>query len=223
MALVLSPWLGRGCGRHARPFSFGSPSLFTDLVIIKVPQMQRQASCVPVQGPHPAKSDVRVVQWSETVDSNIFKLRLPGLKKEDLHVQVEDDRTLYISYNNQPKEEPLDTVNDVKETKGAGEAATHTPPSKEQKSGGCSFMRKFKLPENADLEQIKAEVVNETLTVTVPKRKSKSPVTRNIEVSEGGAPATNPQATSSSTTPAHEVMAAEKPEQPSSSDAQPSA
>ncbi|KAG0564653.1 hypothetical protein KC19_8G128500 [Ceratodon purpureus] len=219
MALVLSPWFGRGCGRRARPFSFGSPSLFTDLVIIKVPQMQRQASCAPVQGRQPAMSNVRVVQWSETADSHIFKLRLPGLKKEDLHVQVEDDRTLYISYNNQPKEGPQDAAKGVKESKAAGEAATRTSPSKEQKSGGCSFMRKFKLPENADLEQIKAEVVNETLTVTVPKRKPKSAESRSIEVSEGGAPATNPPATSSAT-PAHEVQAAEKSEQPSPSDTQ---
>ncbi|KAG0608014.1 hypothetical protein M758_8G071500 [Ceratodon purpureus] len=218
MALVLSPWFGRGCGRRARPFRFGSPSLFTDLVIIKVPQMQRQGSCAPVQGRSPAMSNVRFVQWSETADSNVFTLRLPGLKKEDLHVQVEDDRTLYISYNNQPKEDsPQDAVKDVKETKEAGEAATDTSPSKEQKSGGCSFMRKFKLPENADLEQIKAEVVNETLTVTVPKRKPKAPETRSIEVIEGEAPATP-----SLTTPAHEVKAAENSEQPSSSEAQPS-
>jgi len=46
-------------------------------------------------------------------------------------------------------------------------------------------MCKFKLPETSDVEQIKAEVVNETLTVTVPKRKTKTPEARKIDVSDG--------------------------------------
>jgi HSP20 family protein len=107
-----------------------------------------------------------------------------GLKKEDLHIRVEDDRTLYISYNNQPKE--------VKE----GEEAATDSQSKGQKPSSCSFMRKFKLPENADVEQIKAEFINETLTVTVPKRKMKLAEARRIEISEGA----TSQATSASTT-----------------------
>lgn len=141
----------------------------------------------------------------------------PGLKKEDLHIQVEDDRTLYISYSNQPKEEADQEAKGVKEGK-EGEAAPADAQSKERKPGVCSFMRKFKLPENADLELIKAEVANETLTVAVPKRKPKSPEARKIEVSEGGAAATDSHATSS-TTPSPEGKAAEKSEQPSSSDA----
>lgn len=194
MALVLSPWFGRGCGRRTRPFSFGSPSLFTDLVIIKVPQMQRQA-CAPVQGRSPAISNARVVQWAETADSHVFKLSLPGLKKEDLHIQVEEDRTLYISYSNQPNDEAKE-----------GEAAIDSSQSKDSKKpGSFSFMRKFKLPENADLEQIKAEVINETLTVTVPKLKMKPAEARRIKVSEGA----TSEATSS-TTPTHEGKAAEK-------------
>lgn len=112
-----------------------------------------------------------------------------GLKKEDLQIQVEDDRTLYISYSNQPKE----TAKDEDSAK-EGEAAATDAQSKEQKStGSCSFMRKFKLPETADLEQIKAEVTNETLTVTVPKLKTKAPERRKIEISEGAAAASTAQ------------------------------
>lgn len=139
----------------------------------------------------------------------------PGLKKEDLHIQVEDDRTLYISYSNQPKEaQEAKDVKDVKEGNEEESAATDAQ-SKEQKPSNCTFMQKFKLPENADLEEIKAEVANETLTVTVPKRKPKSPETRKIEVSDGEAAATDSQATTSTTS-------SEKSEQPSSSDAKPS-
>ena len=143
----------------------------------------------------------------------------PGLKKENLHIQVEDDRTLYISYSNQPKEEAVKGTEEGKEAKEEEDAADSSQ-SKEQKSGSCSFMRKFKLPENADLEQIKAEVTDETLTVTMPKRKPKSPETRNIEVSEGEAPA--PSQTTSSTNPSHEGKTTENPEHLSSSEAKPS-
>lgn len=136
-----------------------------------------------------------------------------GLKKEDLHIQVEDDRTLYISYSNQPTEEAK---------AGEGKAATDSSQSKEQKPGSCRFMRKFKLPETAVLEEIKAEVTNETLTVTVPKREVKPAEARRIEVSEGAT-----SQTTSSTAPSQEAKSGEKsvrfltPEasQPSSSNA----
>lgn len=185
--MVMSPWFGRGCGRRARPFGFGSPAMFTDLVLVKVPMMQRQASsdCAP------AMSNARIVQWAETSEGHTFKLRLPGLKKEDLQIQVEDDRTLYIKYSNEPKET-------AKEGEKEAAAATETQ-AKEQRF--TSFMRKFKLPETADLEQITAEVTNETLTVTVPKLKVKAADPRKIEISEGA------------------NAAAEKSEQPSASKA----
>ena len=180
MALVMSPWFGRGCGRRARPFGFGSPGLFTDLVIVKVPMMQRQAS----QGGAPAMANARIVQWAETPEGHTFKLRLPGLKKEDLQIQVEEDRTLYVSYSNQPNETAKikDSDSAKQGEDAAAAAATADKPSQEQK---ISFMRKFKLPETADLEQIKAEVTNETLTVTVPKLKMKAAEPRKIEISEG--------------------------------------
>ncbi|KAJ7542245.1 hypothetical protein O6H91_10G097200 [Diphasiastrum complanatum] len=37
------------------------------------------------------------VDWLETPDAHIFKADLPGLKKEEIKVQVEDGRTLQIS------------------------------------------------------------------------------------------------------------------------------
>jgi HSP20 family protein len=174
MALVLSPWIGRGCGRRSTPrFGFGSPSLFTDFVIVKVPS-QRQ-SCAPVERAA-ATASVRVVQWAETPEAHIFTLRLPGLKKEDLLIQVEDDRILYISHSNQPKEEAA--------KEGDAAAASTSQPQEQAPSSSCSFMRKFKLPETSDVEQIKAEVINETLTVTVPKRQTKTPEARKIDVSD---------------------------------------
>lgn len=43
-------------------------------------------------------------------------------------------------------------------------------------------MRKFRLPENANLDEITAKVDNGVLTVVVPKVGEKTPKTRNIEI-----------------------------------------
>jgi len=102
-----------------------------------------------------------------------------GLKKEDLHIQVEDDRILDISYSDQPKDEAA---------KDGDAAAASTSQLKEQAPSG--FLRKFKLPETADAQEIQAEVTNETLTVTVPKRKTKLLEAREIAVSDGAIPST---------------------------------
>lgn len=64
---------------------------------------------------------------------------------------MEDNRTLYISHSDH-------------QLKEGERAATF---DKLQNHG---FMRKFKLLENAEVKQIKVEVVDETLTVKVSKR-----------------------------------------------------
>lgn len=167
--------------------------MFTDLVIVKVP-LQRQA-CPQVKSP--SLHNTRLVRWDETSEAHTFKLRLPGLKKEELNIQIED-RTLYLSYNSESKM-------DAKE----GEAPSDSQ-CKEKKPTSCSFMRKFKLPENADMEQIKADVTDETLTITIPKLTMKSPEVRKIPVRDGDAAAAAAAATphtSSSTAPSEKGKA----------------
>ena len=113
-----------------------------------------------------------------------------------MSVQVEDDRTLYINYRDH-------------QLKGEERAATF---DKLQKHG---FMRKFKLPENAEVEQIRAEVADETLTVTVPKRKMDT--RRVIEVSEGAD--SQPAASSTATPPSGECSETPEASKPSTSTA----
>ncbi|EPS59529.1 chaperone, partial [Genlisea aurea] len=51
-----------------------------------------------------------------------------------------------------------------------------------ERSAG-KFLRRFRLPENAKLEQIKAAIENGVLTVTVPKQEVKKPEVKAIEIS----------------------------------------
>nr|GEV17217.1 17.3 kDa class I heat shock protein-like [Tanacetum cinerariifolium] len=68
------------------------------------------------------------VHWKETQEAHVFKVDLLGIKKEEVKVEVEDDK-------------------------------------------------------NAKMDQIKAEIENGVLTITVPKEEVKKPNVKSIEIS----------------------------------------
>lgn len=104
------------------------------------------------------------VDWKETATEHIFKADLPGLKKEEIKVQVEDGRVLSISGQRSKEEvQKSDTWHRVERSRG-------------------QFMRKFKLPDNANLDHVTAKVDDGVLTITVPKVEAKAFQPRNIEV-----------------------------------------
>lgn len=51
-----------------------------------------------------------------------------------------------------------------------------------ERSSG-KFMRRFRLPEDAKVEEVKARMENGVLTVTVPKVEAKKPEIKSIEIS----------------------------------------
>ncbi|KAJ7542243.1 hypothetical protein O6H91_10G097800 [Diphasiastrum complanatum] len=105
------------------------------------------------------------VDWVETPEAHIFKADLPGLKKEEVKVQVEDGRTLQISGERKKEEvEKTDKWHRVERTQG-------------------SFLRRFRLPENAKLEEVKAKAEDGVLTVTVPKIEKPKSEVKAIEIS----------------------------------------
>ena len=105
------------------------------------------------------------VDWKETPEAHVFKADLPGLKKEEVKVEIEDDRVLQIrGERNVEKEEKNDTWHRVERSRG-------------------QFMRRFRLPENAKMDEVKASMENGVLTVTVPKKEVKKSDVKSIEIS----------------------------------------
>ncbi|XP_010503240.1 PREDICTED: 17.6 kDa class I heat shock protein 3-like [Camelina sativa] len=105
------------------------------------------------------------VDWSETPEVHVFKADLPGLKKEEVKVEVEDGNILQISGERSSEdEEKSDKWHRVERSRG-------------------KFMRRFRLPENAKVEEVKACMENGVLSVTVPKVPERKPEVKSIDIS----------------------------------------
>ncbi|KAM7510365.1 hypothetical protein LguiB_009240 [Lonicera macranthoides] len=105
------------------------------------------------------------IDWKETPEAHVFKADLPGVKKEEVKVEVEDGRVLQISgERSKEQEEKNDKWHRVERSCG-------------------KFVRRFRLPENAKMEKVKATMENGVLTVVVPKEEVKKPEVKAIDIS----------------------------------------
>ncbi|XP_042379023.1 18.1 kDa class I heat shock protein-like [Zingiber officinale] len=105
------------------------------------------------------------IDWKETPEAHVFQADLPGLKKEEVKVEVEEGRVLQISgERTKEQEEKKDKWHRVERSSG-------------------KFLRRFRLPENAKVDQVKASMENGVLTVTIPKEEVKKPEVKSIEIS----------------------------------------
>ncbi|KAI3667717.1 hypothetical protein L6452_42786 [Arctium lappa] len=137
------------------PFSLDIWDPFRDFPIPTSPDVSSETS---------ALVNTRV-DWKETPEAHVFKADLPGIKKEEVKVEVEDGRVLQISgERNVEKEDKNDRWHRVERSSG-------------------KFTRRFRLPENAKMDQVKAAMENGVLTITVPKEEVKKPDVKSIEIS----------------------------------------
>ncbi|XP_051135418.1 22.0 kDa heat shock protein-like [Andrographis paniculata] len=89
--------------------------------------------------------------WRETAGEHQISLDVPGMTKDDVTIQVEENRVLSVTGERKKEaEEKDDRWHRVERTVG-------------------KFWRQFRLPQNADMEKVKARMEAGVLRITIPK------------------------------------------------------
>lgn len=125
---------------------------FRDLIRIQH-GLERLAAHGP-QGWAPA------VDLCETADAFVFTAELPGLTREQVRIDVHENRLTL---------------------QGRREARVNCDKYHQVERGNGEFMRTFVLPQPVNAEAVKADLVDGILTISVPKIPSDAP--RRVEVS----------------------------------------
>uniref|UniRef100_A0A0D9UWH1 SHSP domain-containing protein n=1 Tax=Leersia perrieri TaxID=77586 RepID=A0A0D9UWH1_9ORYZ len=114
----------------------------------------------------PVLTNVRV-DWKETPTAHVFKADLPGVRKENAKVEVEDGGVLVISGERARDED------------GKKDERWHHV---ERSSG--RFERRFRLPRGAvRVDQVSTSMDDGVLTVIVPKEEAKKPQVKPVHIS----------------------------------------
>ncbi|XP_020240830.1 18.0 kDa class I heat shock protein-like [Asparagus officinalis] len=105
------------------------------------------------------------MDWKETPDAHVFIAEVPGLRKEEVKIEVEEGKVLKISGQRtkefEDKNEKWHRVERISD----------------------KFVRSVRLPPNANTDKVRANLENGVLTVTVPKGFEKVQGGRFIQIS----------------------------------------
>ncbi|KAI4372958.1 hypothetical protein MLD38_011136 [Melastoma candidum] len=113
-----------------------------------------------------AMADARI-DWKETPQAHIIQVDLPGLRKEEVKVEVEDGRVLQVSgERRREQEDKSDKWHRVERSVG-------------------KFVRRFRLPDNVRLDEVRANMEHGVLNITVPKAEDKKPEVKSIDIFGG--------------------------------------
>uniref|UniRef100_A0A0C9S834 TSA: Wollemia nobilis Ref_Wollemi_Transcript_6203_1027 transcribed RNA sequence n=1 Tax=Wollemia nobilis TaxID=56998 RepID=A0A0C9S834_9CONI len=111
------------------------------------------------------------IDWRETPHAHILQADLPGVKKENVKLDIKDG-VLQIS----GRQEPEEAVKDEGVTWHTMERPVHLC--------GGTRVRHIGLPEDANVDEVKASMGNGVLTVTIPKKEMKRPHVKKVEIEE---------------------------------------
>ena len=115
----------------------------------------------PVYGSWSGKPAVNIREEEKKFE---IEVALPGLKKEDVKIEIEKDMLMISS-----------------ERKSENEESSNGYTRRE--FGYNSFCRNFSIPENVDTEKISASFKNGILNVELPKTKEEPKLSRTIKIS----------------------------------------
>ncbi|KAF8714845.1 hypothetical protein HU200_027379 [Digitaria exilis] len=169
---ALLPWFGDGRrGRDEASAAAAAVSPLSEMGLLADPFRILEQVPFGFDRDDVAMVSMARVDWRETPDAHEIVVDVPGMRREDLKIEVEDNRVLRVSGERRRAEE----------SKG-----DHW--HREERSYG-RFWRQFRLPENADLDSVAARLDNGVLTVRFRKlapEQIKGPRVVGIAGGDGG-------------------------------------